>query len=105
MINKLRNILENFSRDPNCARCFNHVITLIMKKMTCQFDVPKGGANVVLDEAEKELRNLVEGIDIEEMLTRSMQDVDIEDEDDEENKEDEMLAEDHAIFDVSVRPV
>jgi len=109
MINKLGEILENFAGDPNHTHCFNHVVTLIVKKMTHQFDVPKGEADVVLNEAEKELRNLAEGIDIEEMLTRSMQDVGIEDKDDEENKEDgtedEKLPEDCATLDVSTRPV
>jgi hypothetical protein len=109
MIDKLGDILENFAGDPNRARCFNHVITLVAKKMTRQFDVPKGEADAALNEAEKELRNLAEGIDIEEMLTRSKQDVGIEDEDDEENEEDgteeEMSPEDRATLDESTRPV
>ena len=108
MIDKLGDILENFAGDPNRARCFNHVIALVAKKMTRQFDVPKGEADAALDEAEKELRNLAEGIDIEEMLTKSMQDVDEEDEDNEENEdgaEDEMSAEDRTILDASMRPL
>ena len=71
MIDKLADLLENFPGDPNRARCFNHVIALVAQKMTRQFDVPKGGVDAALDEAEKELRNLAEGIDIEEMLTKS----------------------------------
>ena len=108
MIDKLADLLENFPGDPNRARCFNHVIALIAQKMTRQFDVPKGGVDAALDEAEKELRNLAEGIDIEEMLTKSMQDADEEDEDDEENEdgtEDEMSAEDRTVLDVSMRPL
>jgi hypothetical protein len=76
--------------------------------MIHQFDVPKGGVDAALDEAEKKLRNLAEGIDIEEMLTKSMQDADKEDKDNEENKdgaEDEMSAEDHAILDASMQPL
>jgi len=71
--------------------------------MTCQFDIPKGGVDVTLDEAEKELRNLAEGIDIEEMMTKSMQDADQEDKDNEENKdgaEDEMSAEEHTVREI-----
>ena len=86
MIDKLVDLLENFPGDPNRAHCFNHVITLVAQKMTRQFDVPKGGVDAALDEAEKELRNLAEGIDIEEMLTKSMQDADKEDGDDERTK-------------------
>ena len=77
-------------------------------RMIRQFDVPKGGVDAALDEVEKELRNLAEGIDIEEMLTKSMQDADEQDEDNEENEdgaEDEMSAEDHAILDASMRPL
>ena len=108
MIDKLVDLLENFPGDPNRAHCFNHVITLVAQKMTRQFDVPKGGVDAALDEAEKELRNLAEGIDIEEMLTKSMQDADEEDEDDEENEdgtEDEMSAEDRTVLDASMRPL
>ena len=108
MIDKLTDLLENFPGDPNRARCFNHVIALVAQKMTHQFDVPKGGVDAALDEAEKELRNLAEGIDIEEMLTKSMQDADEEDEDDEENEdgtEDEMSAEDRTVLDASMRPL
>jgi hypothetical protein len=108
MIDKLADLLENFPGDPNRARGFNHIVTLVVQKMIRQFDVPKGGVDPALDEAEKELRNLAEGIDIEEMLTKSMQDVDEEDEDNEENEdgaEDEMSAEDRTILDASMRPL
>ena len=101
MIDKLADLLENYPGDPNRARCFNHVIALVAQKMTRQFDVLKGGVDAALDEAEKELRNLAEGIDIEEMLTKSMHDADEEDEDDEENEdgtEDEMSAEDRTLM-------
>ena len=108
MIDKLADLLENFPGDPNRTRCFNHVIALVAQKMTRQFDVPKGGVDAALDEAEKELRNLAEGIDIEEMLTKSMQDADKEDEDNEENEdgtEDEMSAEDRTVLDASMWPL
>ena len=108
MIDKLVDLSENLPGDPNCAHCFNHVITLVVQKMTHQFDVPKGGVDAALDEVEKELRNLAEGIDIEEMLTKSMQDADEEDEDDEENEdgtEDEMSAGDYTVLDASMRPL
>ena len=55
-----------------------------------QFDVAKGAADAALDEAEKELRDLVMGMDIEEMLMKAKQDQDEEDEDDDEDGDDEM---------------
>ena len=42
------------------------------------------GTELTLDEAEKELRDLVKGIDIEEILAKANQDeADVEDDDDE----------------------
>lgn len=51
--------------------CFNHVITLVAKSSICQFDILKGQANATLDEAERELKELPEGIDIEDEETGS----------------------------------
>jgi len=52
--------------------------------MTRQFDVAEKGTELTLDEAEKELRDLVKGIDIEEILAKANQDeADVEDDDDE----------------------
>ena len=66
MINELSNLIASFPRDANRAQCFNHVIALVAKSTICQFDVPKGKADAALDEAERELRELAEGLDIEE---------------------------------------
>jgi hypothetical protein len=32
MIDKLADLLENFPGDPNCARGFNHIVTLVTQK-------------------------------------------------------------------------
>jgi hypothetical protein len=70
MINKLSNLIKLFPRGANCAWCFNHVVILITKSSIHQFDVPKGQADVALNKAERELRDLAEGIDIEDEMTQ-----------------------------------
>jgi hypothetical protein len=70
MIDEIPNIIETFSGDENQARCFNHVVALVAKSTVRQFDVPKGLANAALDEAERELQELAEGIDIEDKQTQ-----------------------------------
>ena len=70
MIESLSGLLKSFLGDANRARCFNHVIALVAKSSIHQFDVPKGRADAVLDEAERELRELAEGLDIEEEQTK-----------------------------------
>jgi hypothetical protein len=42
---------------------------LIAKTLLKQFDVPKKNAETALDAAEKELLELAQGIELEEMLT------------------------------------
>lgn len=71
MIDEIPNLIESFPGDENRARCFNHVIALVAKSSIRQFDVPKGQADAALDEAERELKELAEGIDIEDEKTRS----------------------------------
>ena len=112
MIEALGRLLDDYPGDPNRARCFNHVIALVAKRMVRQFDVPKAGADEALDEAEEELRNLAEGIDIEELMAKSMQDTDDEDGGDNANNDDsndemeiELSAEDQADLDVNTRPI
>jgi hypothetical protein len=109
MIDVLRQSLDEYPGDANRARCFNHVIALVGKRMTRQFDVAKGAADAALDEAEKELRDLAKGMDIEEMLTKAKQDDDEEDEDDDKDDDDEMeddmSPEEREELDASTRPV
>jgi len=66
MINELSNLIISFPRDANRAWSFNHVVHIVTKSSICQFDVPKGKADAALDEANRELRELTEGLDIEE---------------------------------------
>lgn len=85
MIVRMSDLLISFPGDANRARCFNHVIALIAKSSIRQFDVPKGGADAALDEAERELRELAEGLDIEEEQTKGER----EGQDDEQDEEGE----------------
>jgi len=55
MIDKLSNLIVSFPGDANHAQCFNHVNALVSKSSICQFDIPKGKADAVLDEAKREL--------------------------------------------------
>jgi hypothetical protein len=106
MIAALACTLDDYPGDPNRARCFNHIIALVGKRMIRQFDVPKGGADAALDEAEKELRNLAEGIDIEDMLAKGRQETDEEDDEDDDGDDgDEMDVEDRADLEASTRPI
>ena len=70
MIIRMSDLLISFPGDANRARCFNHVVALIAKSAIHQFDVPKGRADAALDEVESELRELAEGLDIEEEQTK-----------------------------------
>ena len=72
-------------------RCFNHVIALVAKRLIRQFDVPKGGTEAALDDAEQALRELAEGIDIEEDQTQAELETDDGDDDDNDVGNDEEL--------------
>src|SRR5258705_3001620 len=79
MIDALGRTLRDYPGNANRARCFNHIIALVGKWMTRQFDVTKGAADAALSEAEKELRDLAKGMAIEEILTKAKQDEDNDD--------------------------
>ena len=69
MIVELADQIKLFPGAENHAWCFNHVVALVAKSSIHQFDVLKSQADAALDEAEKALRDLVEGVDIEEEMT------------------------------------
>jgi hypothetical protein len=74
--------MKNFPSDSNHAQCFNHVIALVAKRLICQFDVSNKDNDAVINETERELRELAKGSDIDELLTRARQDVDDEQDED-----------------------
>lgn len=62
-------LLPNFPGAANRCRCFLHVVNLIAKTLLKQFDIPKKKAKEALDEAERELLELAQDLDIEEATT------------------------------------
>jgi hypothetical protein len=83
MIDELAKRIAWFPGAENRARCFNHIIALAAKSLIRQFDVPKAQADVELDKAEKELRDLAKGIDIENEIAEG----EVEMPDDDEGQE------------------
>lgn len=79
MIRYLEEMVESFCGHRTHARCFNHIVALIAKRMICQFDVNKTDGDIALDEAEQALWDLAEGIDLEEHQTQRELDVDDDD--------------------------
>src|ERR1700676_5256284 len=74
------------------------------KHLVRQFDVSKEGADAALDEAEKELRKLADGIDVKEILAKCRQEP-TNGEDDDDEMEVELLVEDCAELEVSMQPI
>ena len=69
MIDELADLLENFLGPSNCTRCFLHIINLVAKTLLKQFDLPKKAAEDALDDAEKELLDLSDGLDSEPLAS------------------------------------
>jgi hypothetical protein len=112
MIAKLGDIIPSFPGSPNRARCFNHVVALVAKSVVRQFDVPKGLADAALDEAERELREMAEGIDIEDEVTQGeWEEQDNSEEDKDENNDGwidevaELSIADREELEANIRPV
>jgi len=110
MIVGISNLIKSFPGDANRGWCFNHIIALVGKSAICQFDVLKGQANVAPDEAERELRDLAEGIDIEEETMQGQWEV--PDNDDGEKDGDGWVDEvaalsiaDHEELEANIRPI
>ena len=110
MIIKLSDLIKSFPGDANHGRYFNHVIALVTKSSICQFDILKGQADAALDEAERELRDLADSIDIEDETMQGEWEVPNDDEE-EENGDgwvDEvaaLLIADHKELEANVRPI
>lgn len=68
MTAELADLLAHFGGETGRTRCFLHVINLVAKMLIRQFDLPKakGGA----ESTDKELKELVEDVDLEDLETR-----------------------------------
>ena len=84
MIDKLPNLNENYLGTSICAQCFNHIVALVTIRVVHQFDVP-GGENKLMYEAEQELQELAEGLDIEEAAAQRERESDDNKEEDDED--------------------
>ena len=86
MIAELMDSIPSFPGDANRTRCFAHIVNLVAKSVLKLFDVPKKKADEALDEAENALRELADGVELEEMETRlhAQKEGNQEDEDDNE---------------------
>jgi hypothetical protein len=110
MIDELLKLIRNFPGASNRVRCFNHVVALVAIRIVRKFDVPKGGDNWD-SEAEQELQELAEGLDIEDPMTQTEQETGEDDEEDDDgiegwaNERSELSTADHEEHDESVRPV
>ena len=85
MIQSLEEMVESFRGHRTHARCFNHIVALIAKRMIRLFNVNKTDGDVALDESEWALWDLAEGIDSEELQMQS--ELDVDDDDDVDNEE------------------
>jgi len=110
MIDELLKLIRNFPGASNCAQCFNHVVALIAIRVVRQFDIPKGGDNWD-SEAEQELQELAEGLDIEDAMTQREWETGKDNEEDDDgiegwaNERSELSAADREEHDKSIRPV
>jgi hypothetical protein len=108
MIVELMDLIRNFPGEANHTRCFAHIINLMAKSLLMQFDIPNKKADSALDEAEKILLELAEGIDLEEMQMQMEVQVDGEDDNDIDGLVDEVakLSDDkQERLSESIRPV
>jgi hypothetical protein len=69
MIVELSAVLQDFPGASNRSRCFTHILNLAAKSIIRQFDLPKSEANIVLDEAAKELAKLAAELEHEELMS------------------------------------
>ncbi|GBE78938.1 hypothetical protein SCP_0201350 [Sparassis crispa] len=65
MIDELAELLEGFQGQANRSRCFDHVVNLVAKSLLRQFDLPKGKADDVLDDAERALLELAKDLNMD----------------------------------------
>jgi hypothetical protein len=107
MIDELVDMVPDFPGKTNQTRCFAHVLNLVAKLVIKQFDVPGKRSDKESDDDEI-LRELAEGIDIEEIETRLAHANEDLDPDNDKGWVDEfalMLGEEQADFNASVLPI
>lgn len=68
MVDELEDSLHGFGGQTNRTRCFDHVTNLGAKTLTSVFDARKSQKSALTD-VEKELAELMEGLETEELIT------------------------------------
>lgn len=111
MIDKLAGRLADFAGAPNRARCFTHILNLVVKSIMHQFDVPSTKSDVA-DERTHELYKLAGDIEAEELETQNEEEDPPEDEgsrpDNDDgwvDERDDMAGEDVDELEESVQPI
>jgi hypothetical protein len=107
MIDQLAANLVDFPGASNRARCFAHILNLVVKSIMRQFDMPKKRWDSTSDE---DLEKLAGNIEAEEDATRAEEDIpeDGPIQDNEEgwvDERDDMTEEDIEELEESVRPI
>ncbi|TFY76844.1 hypothetical protein EWM64_g7168 [Hericium alpestre] len=69
MTKELALLIDGFPSKANQMQCFLHIVNLTMKSLLKQFDVPAAHAGTAASEAEKELHDLMKGLEQEEYIT------------------------------------
>lgn len=68
MLDVLRELLVDFPGEANRGRCFDHVVNLCAKSVLRPFDVTTKKAGVVMDDAERVLQELAEGLEVDDIV-------------------------------------
>ena len=70
MDNELAGRLEEFPGAANRARCFTHIINLVVKSIMRQFDVPSKKSGAFTDERAEAYHTMAGDIEMDELLTQ-----------------------------------
>ena len=71
MISHLATLIEEFPGSANQTRCFTHILNLVVKSVLCQFEGPKAKGGKALVDAAKELTNIFDQIDYDDVAHES----------------------------------
>ena len=82
MAEELKKFIKEFGGQAKWTCCFDHIINLVIKSITWQFDVQKKGNNDVLSEALNNLMALAENLEEEEEALKMSYSDDPDDNDD-----------------------
>jgi hypothetical protein len=74
MVDELAGRLVEYPGAPNRARCFTHILNLVVKSIMRQFDVPSKRSDAIMDESAYELQKLAGDIEVDELVTQVEED-------------------------------